>query len=82
MALFTDERVKTPNLRNPPPELRQGVRAVKESMDMGEITEEEGNALIAYMYSAWIEAALSNMVMNYLDRSVARSLSKAAQSME
>ena len=82
MAFFTAERNRTPDLHSPPPELREGVRAVKESVDMGAITEEEGNALIAHMYSAWIEAALSHMVMNYLDRSIARSLSKAAQPLE
>ena len=78
MALFTDGRNAAPDLYSPPPELRQGVRAVKESVDMGEITQEEGNALIAYMYSAWIGTAAPHMIADYLDRSAALSLGQAA----
>ena len=78
MALFADGRNAAPDLHNPPPELLEGIRAVKESVDMGEITQEEGNGLIAHLYSAWIGAAAPRMVSDYLDRSVALSLGQAA----
>lgn len=78
MALFADGRNAAPDLRSPPPELLEGIRAVKESMDAGEITQEEGNDLIAYLYSAWIGAAAPRMIADYLDRSVALSLGQAS----
>ena len=78
MALFTPDKTAAPDLHSPPPELREGVRAVKESVDMGAITEEEGNALIAHLYSAWAGAALTNTVTEQLEEAVALSLGNVA----
>ena len=80
MALFADDKMATPDLYNPPPELAEGVRAITNSVETGEITQEEGNALIAYLYSAWMGAAVSIMVTDHLDRAIALSFPEAAQS--
>ena len=74
MALFTDCKTAAPDKYNPPPELAEGARAVKESVDMGAITEEEGNALIAHLYSEWMGAAVTNMVIDHLGRGVEPAL--------
>jgi len=79
MALFAGDKMATPDLYNPPPELAEGVRAITNSVESGEITQEEGNELIAYLYSAWTGAAVSNMVVDHLDRAIALSFPEAAQ---
>ena len=81
MALFADDKRAAPalDIYNPPPELAEGVRAVTDSVKSGDITQEEGNDLIAYLYSAWTGAALSNMVVNELERGIAQSFPKASQ---
>ena len=78
MALFSDDKMATPDIYNPPPELAEGVRAITNSVESGEITQEEGNALIAYLYSAWMGAAVSNMVTDHLDRAISLSFPGAA----
>ena len=82
MALFADDKrvAPAPDIYNPPPELAEGVRAVTDSVKSGDITQEEGNELIAHLYSAWTGAALSNMVVNELERGIAQSFPKASQS--
>ena len=80
MALFADDKMAAPDIYNPPPELAEGVRAITNSVESGEITQEEGNELIAYLYSAWMGAAVSNMVTDHLDRAIALSFPEAAQS--
>ena len=80
MALFADDKMATLDIYNPPPELAEGVRAITNSVESGEITQEEGNELIAYLQSAWMGAAVSNMVTDHLDRAIALSFPEAAQS--
>ena len=81
MALFADDKRAAPalDIYNPPPELAEGIRAVTDSVKSGDITQEEGNELIAYLYSAWTGAALSNMVVNELERGIALSFPKASE---
>ena len=79
MALFAGDKRATPDIYNPPPELAEGVRAITNSVESGEITQEEGNELIAYLHSAWMGAAVSNMVTDNLDRAIALSFPEAAQ---
>ena len=79
MTLFAVDKTATPDIYNPPPELAEGVRAITNSVETGEITQEEGNELIAYLYSAWMGAAVSNMVTDHLDRAIALSFPQAAR---
>ena len=79
MALFADDKRVAPDIYNPPPELAEGVREVTDSVESGDITQEEGNELIAHLYSAWTGAALSNMVVNELERGIAPSFPDASQ---
>ena len=58
MALFANDKKVALDIYNPPPELAEGVKAVTDSVESGDITQEEGNELIAYLYSAWTGAAL------------------------
>ena len=80
MALFAGDKMAAPDIYNPPPELAEGMRAITNSVETGEITQEEGNELIAYLHSAWMGAAVSNMVVDHLDRAIALSFPEAAQS--
>ena len=80
MALFANDKMAAPDIYNPPPELAEGVRAITNSVESGAITQEEGNELIAYLHSAWMGAAVSNMVTDNLDRAIALSFPEAAQS--
>ena len=80
MTLFADDKMAALDIYNPPPELAEGIRAITKSVESGEITQEEGNTLIAYLYSAWTGAAVSNMVTDHLDRAIALSFPEAAQS--
>ena len=80
MALFADDKMAAPDIYNPPPELAEGMRAITDSVETGEITQEEGNELIACLYSTWMGAAVSNMVTDHLDRAIALSFPEAAQS--
>ena len=78
MALLADDKRPALDIYNPPPELAEGIRAVTNSVKSGEITQEEGNELIACLYSTWTGAALSNMVVNELERGIAPSFPKAS----
>ena len=80
MALFADDKIAAPDIYNPPPELAEGMRAITNSVESGAITQEEGNELIAYLQSAWMGAAVLNMVTDHLDRAIALSFPEAAQS--
>ena len=80
MTLFADDKTATLDIYNPPPELAEGMRAITNLVESGEITQEEGNELIAYLQSAWMGAAVSNMVTDHLDRAIALSFPEAAQS--
>ena len=79
MAFSTADKIAAPDIYNPPPELAEGVRAITNSVESGEITQEEGNELIAYLHSAWMGAAVSHMVVDHLDRAIALSFPESAQ---
>ncbi len=75
MALFTPERNRTPDLYSPPPELLEGIREMVESANMGEMSHERANDLIAFLLSAWLNAAISQIAGEALERDIMQSLS-------
>ena len=57
-----------------PKEVLEGVLAVSKSVNMGAISEEEGNDLIAVLLSMWLGTSVAQTVGGYLERDITQAL--------
>lgn len=52
----------------------EGVSAIVESMNLEEISEEQGHELIKLLFAAYMEATIGRQIVDYLDRGITDTL--------